>query len=196
MVCLNQTPLDFKGNTDRIIEFINRSKDQGAQVICFPELTITGYNCEDMFLSLETVRDSIRSLKKIIPETEGVVVTLGLPLYFRGALYNCAIVLQNGKILGIKPKTQLPREGVHYESRWFQAWPFGEVEKFEILGEEVPFGDLPYKFGSLQVAVEICEEAWGVRSQTYGQGISGVELVLNLSASHFALGKYKTREVL
>ena len=82
-VCLNQTPLDFKGNTDRIIEFINRSKDQGAQVICFPELTITGYNCEDMFLSLETVRDSIRSLKKIIPETEGVVVTLGLPLYFR-----------------------------------------------------------------------------------------------------------------
>ena len=85
---------------------------------------------------------------------------------------------------------------MHYESRWFQAWPFGEVEKFEILGEEVPFGDLPYKFGSLQCAIEICEEAWGVRSQTYGQGISGVELVLNLSASHFALGKYKTREVL
>ena len=195
-VCLNQTPLDFKSNTDRIIKYIQQSKEQGAQVICFPELTITGYNCEDMFLSLQTVRDSLSCLERILPETQDVVVALGIPLYFRGALYNCAVMIQDGSVLGIKPKTQLPREGVHYESRWFQAWPFGEVEKFQIFDEEVPFGDLPYKFGSLQVAVEICEEAWGVRSQNYGQGISGVELVLNLSASHFALGKYKTREVL
>ena len=195
-VCLNQTPLDFKANTDRIIKYIRESKEQGAQVICFPELTITGYNCEDMFLSLQTVRESLYALERILPETKEVVVALGLPLYFRGALYNCAVMVQNGSVLGVKPKTQLPREGVHYESRWFQAWPFGEIEQFEILGKTVPFGDLPYKFGGLQVAVEICEEAWGVRSQNYGQGIAGVELVLNLSASHFALGKYKTREVL
>ena len=123
-VCLNRTPLDFKSNTDRIIKYIHQSKEQGAQVICFPELTITGYNCEDMFLSLQTVRDSLSCLERILPETKDVVVALGIPLYFRGALYNCAVMIQDGSIRYTKPKTQLPREGVHYESRWFQILAF------------------------------------------------------------------------
>ena len=194
---LNQTPLDWDGNRDRIIRLLREARQQSVDVVCFPELCITGYNCEDMFLSLPTARMAERIIPQLLPETEGLIAVVGLPIFQQGYMYNAVAVLQNGKILGVNPKKILPKEGIHYESRWFQPASFQSSENIRLAGHDVPFGDLSYRFGSFGMAIEICEEGW--RSQMASRAHSmfhGIELVLNPSASHFALGKAKTRETM
>lgn len=190
---LNQTPLDFGGNTDRIRAMIGAARDAGVELLCLPELTITGYGCEDAFYSLETAARAADALQALLPETAGMTVIIGLPHYYYGAMYNCAAVLQDGAILGLNAKRVLPREGVHYESRWFRPWPFGKVVATTLCGQKVPFGDLRYRLGDLGLAVEICEEAWGSVPASAAHA-DAVDLIVNPSASHFALGKHAKRE--
>lgn len=193
---LNQLPFDWEGNVARIIHLIREAKAQQVQVLCFPELSITGYNCEDMFSSVHTARMALNSLEVVLQETDGITVVVGLPVYHRGSMYNCAAVLQNKKLLGINAKKILTREGVHYEPRWFRPWPFHHVDLIRIFGQEVPFGDITYQLGNLQLGIVICEEAWSSEGTASDSSLSGCELVVNLSASHFALGKSQIRETL
>ena len=192
---LNQIPLDWDGNSGRIIKLITEAKKKSVAALCFPELSISGYNCEDMFLSLHTARQSMECLLDICRHTKGIMVIVGLPVYFHGTMYNCAAVLQNQKVIGIIPKKVLPRGGVHYEPRWFRAWRFGERTHILVDDKSIPFGDLRFQFGKVGIGVEICEEAWGSQGAS-AQAIAGTEIIMNPSASHFALGKYKTRETL
>jgi NAD+ synthase (glutamine-hydrolysing) len=122
---VNQTPLDFTGNRERLRRLIEEAKAQGVELLCLPELALTGYGCEDAFFSLSTAKMAETSLDQLLPYTEGITVVLGLPHYYYGAMYNCAAVVQDGRILGLNAKRVLPREGVHYEPRWFRPWPFG-----------------------------------------------------------------------
>ncbi len=193
---LNQTPLDWDGNLRRILSLITTARSQAVQVLCFPELALTGYNCEDMFLSVHSARQALQGLESVVEASRDMTLIVGMPLYVRGSMYNCAVVIQNQKILGINPKKLLAREGVHYEARWFRPWPFGRVEHITVLGASVPFGDLSYQLGQLQLGVVICEEAWSGEGTASDASLSRCELVVNLSASHFALGKSKTRETL
>ena len=193
---LNQVPMDWAGNKKRILKIIGQAKEQSVGVLCFPELAITGYNCEDMFFSLHVARQSVAMLQEIALKVENMACFIGLPVYAKGSMYNCVAALQNKKIVGIVPKKILPREGVHYESRWFETWRFGEVSSIIIDGEFIPFGDLRFEFGKLSVGVEICEEAWGANGAASAHAQAGTELIVNCSASHFALGKYETRETL
>lgn len=193
---VNQIPLDWEGNVQRLGELIQKAKAQDVQVLCFPELALTGYNCEDMFASVHTARMSLGGLEKILEMTDGITVLVGLPIYHRGSMYNCAAVLQNKRLLGVNPKKILTREGVHYEPRWFRPWPFHKVETIHILGQDVPFGDVSYQLGNLQLGVVICEEAWSAEGTASDSLLSRCELIVNLSASHFALGKSKVRETL
>jgi NAD+ synthase (glutamine-hydrolysing) len=193
---LNQTPLDWSGNTARIIAKLNEAKQHRAALICFPELCLSGYNCEDMFFSLHTARKSVECLLEIARHTQNLVAVVGLPVYHQGCMYNCAAFLQNGMIVGINPKKVLPREGVHYEPRWFEAWPFQTRDTVMIGDHEVPFGDLRYQLGDVGIGIELCEEAWDSEGAAAAHALAGVELIVNPSASHFALGKYKTRETL
>ncbi len=193
---LNQTPLDWVGNRNRIIEKINQAQSYEVALLCFPELCISGYSCEDMFFSLHTCRMAEASVSAILPFTKNMAVVLGLPVYLQGAVYNCACFIQDGRVLGINPKKILPREGVHYEARWFEAWQFGRREETVFAGMTVPFGDVRYQFGNVGVGVEICEEAWGSEGAAAAHALAGIEIVVNPSASHFALGKYRTRETL
>ena len=190
---VNQTPLDFNGNRDRIIKLIETAKSGGVELLCLPELCLTGYGCEDTFFSLATAAAAETALTEILPHTRGITVVLGLPHVYYGALYNCAVMVQDGKILGLNAKRVLPREGVHYEPRWFRPWPFGKVVETELAGKRVPLGDIRYRLGSLGVAVEICEEAWDSVPASAAHA-DAVHVVLNPSASHFALGKYVKRE--
>ncbi|MBC7531902.1 MAG: NAD(+) synthase, partial [Oligoflexus sp.] len=193
---LNQVPFDWEGNVQRLKVLIHEAKAQSVQVLCFPELSITGYNCEDMFSSVHTARMALTSLERIMAETDGITVLVGLPIYHRGSMYNCAAVLQNKKLLGINAKKILTREGVHYEPRWFRPWPFHHVDPIRIFGQEVPFGDVTYQLGNLQLGIVICEEAWSSEGTASDSSLSGCELVVNLSASHFALGKSQIRDTL
>jgi NAD+ synthase (glutamine-hydrolysing) len=190
---LNQTPLDVAGNTERILAAIRRAREQEVQLLCLPELCISGYGCEDAFFSPELSRSCEWAVETILKHTTGLTVVVGFPFVMGSALYNCAGVLQDGRILGIHPKRVLAREGVHYEPRWFRPWEFGRAEEISYGGERVPFGDLIYSLGSFGMAVEICEEAW-TNIPGAAAVSSQVQLVVNPSASHFALGKYQTRE--
>lgn len=190
---VNQTPLDWEGNARRLGSLIDKAKSLGASILCLPELSTTGYGCEDMFFNLQTAKHAADIVDKLREKTDGLAVLVGLPVIHANTLYNCAAMIQNGKILGINAKKNLPREGVHYENRWFDPWPCGVVEKTTLCGEAVPIGDLYYQFGDIGVGVEICEEAWGAEA-AYSQQSDSIDLVLNPSASHFALGKYEVRQ--
>lgn len=193
---INQTPMDWEGNVARLTSLIREARAQKVQVMCFPELCITGYNCEDTFSSVHTARRSLLALEQLIQETENMTVVFGLPVYHRGSMWNCAAVVQNQKLLGINPKKLLAREGIHYESRWFRPWPFHRVDTISLLGQNVPFGDVTYQLGNLQLGIVICEEAWSAEGTASDAALSRCELVVNLSASHFALGKARVRETL
>jgi NAD+ synthase (glutamine-hydrolysing) len=193
---INQTPMDWEGNVARLTSLIREARAQQVQVMCFPELCITGYNCEDTFSSVHTARRALLALEQLIQETENMTVVFGLPVYHRGSMWNCAAVVQNQKLLGINPKKLLAREGIHYESRWFRPWPFHRVDTISLLGQNVPFGDVTYQLGNLQLGIVICEEAWSAEGTASDAALSRCELVVNLSASHFALGKARVRETL
>ncbi len=190
---VNQIPLDFEGNRERLRVLINGAKVAGVELLCLPELCLSGYGCEDAFFSLSTAKMAEASLEKLLPETAGITVVLGLPHYYYGAMYNCAAFVQDGRILGLNAKRVLPREGVHYEPRWFRPWPFGKIAETILCGERVPLGDVRYRLGGVGVAIEICEEAWDSVPASVAHA-DAVDLILNPSASHFALGKYAKRE--
>jgi len=192
---LNQIPLDFEGNKNRILMALEEASKSSVQVLCLPELSISGYGCEDAFFSLETTLRSEAVLQELLPHTKGMAVLFGMPVFHKGGLYNCAVMVCDGAVLGVNAKRQLPREGVHYEARWFRPWDKGRTSFVNLCGQVVPIGDHHYKFGDVGVGVEICEEAWG-SSSLIAAHTDDLDIVLNPSASHFALGKCTQRELL
>ena len=140
--CLNQIPLDWTGNRRRILEAISKAREAEATVLCLPELAITGYGCEDHFLSHEVADNAWSSLLEIVPETKGLVVAVGLPVWLRNTVYNCVALLIDGEIAGLVAKQNLAGDGLHYEPRWFHPWPQGIVTTENFYGKDVLIGDL------------------------------------------------------
>jgi NAD+ synthase (glutamine-hydrolysing) len=124
---VNQTPLDWLGNKTHIVDAIEAAKHEHVKLLCFPELSITAYGCEDLFLSDWLSEKAWQILLEIIPHTQGIAVCVGLPLRMEGITYNGVCVIHNQKILGIALKQNLARDGVHYEPRWFDAWKANTV---------------------------------------------------------------------
>lgn len=141
-VALNQTPMDWDHNQANILAGLKEARDQGAEIICFPELCITGYGCEDAFLSVANCKTAFTMLLDIAKETKGVIAAVGLPILYRDGLYNTCCLLVDGKIAGFVAKQHLPGYGVHYEPRWFKPWVAGVRTEFEFLGEKYLLGDL------------------------------------------------------
>ncbi len=194
---LNQTPLDWEGNKDTIEQAIQKAKELQVDLLCFPELSITGYGSEDLFLSHWYPKKALAYLQKILPLTRQLTVCLGLPCRLNNQLYNCMAVLEDQKILGIVPKQFLAIDGVHYECRWFTPWKAGELTQFDCNGVAVPFGDLVFEKKGIRYGFEICEDAWrGAQRPGYRLKDRKVELIFNPSASHFAMGKSEQREIL
>jgi NAD+ synthase (glutamine-hydrolysing) len=190
---LNQTPLDWNGNQARIVRAIREARAAGVAVLCLPELCITGYGCEDAFFSRGTVLQAWRVLKELLPETAGMVVSLGLPVMHRGVNYNAACLVADGKIVGFVAKRYLANDGVHYESRWFKGWPAGKTIQWKHDGETYQLGDLLFEIGGLRIGFEICEDAWVPNRPGAELAAQGVDIILNPSASHFAFGKHDVR---
>ncbi|HEY6564685.1 MAG TPA: nitrilase-related carbon-nitrogen hydrolase, partial [Pirellulaceae bacterium] len=193
---LNQTPLDWDGNAERIRQAVSEARIKRVGVLCLPELCITGYGCEDAFLSLGTCRTAALQLERLVPDTQGMVVAFGLPILHREQLYNGAALAVDGQLVGIVGKQNLAGDGLHYEPRWFHPWPNNRVEAWDRDGMAVPLGDLLFDIHGVRLGFEICEDAWVLQRPGTELARGGVDLLLNPSASHFAFGKHAIREQL
>ena len=195
-VSIATTPMDWGRNLALIRAGITAAQSTNSQLVVFPELCITGYGCEDRFISQDLQQRALNTLGQLLPETAGLVVAVGLPIRHKGHLFNCVALLVDGAIAGIVAKQHLPNDGVHYEQRYFQEWPKGSQDSLllEELGLTVPFGDLIFNVGGVILGFEICEDAWV--SERPGAQLSrrGAEIILNPSASHFAFRKHEIRK--
>src|SRR5688572_11382896 len=191
---LNQTPLDWDGNTRNILNAIADARAADASVLCLPELCISGYGCEDAFHAPFVHRTAWASLQEIVPHTRGMVVAVGLPVMLRNAVFNAVAVLIDGRIAGFVAKRFLAGDGIHYEPRWFKPWPTGVRQELEMDGERYPFGDVFFDVGGVRIGFEICEDAWVANRPGATLALKAVDLILNPSASHFAFGKIEIRK--
>ena len=193
---LNQTPLDWDGNADNICRAIEIAREREVQILCLPELCITGYGCEDAFFSHAVSAMAEQVLSELLVETHGMAVSLGLPLLYGGALFNGSALVVDGRLVGVAAKQRLAGDGLHYEPRWFKPWPAGQSATIQLAGEECPVGEVLFEVDGIRIGFEICEDAWVADRPADHLMRRGVDLILNPSASHFAFGKHATRRQL
>ncbi|MDW8301785.1 MAG: nitrilase-related carbon-nitrogen hydrolase [Bacteroidia bacterium] len=193
---VNQTPMDWQGNQERIVQAILQARQEQVGILCLPELAISGYGCEDMFFSDYVPEYSLKTLLNILPYCENIVVSVGLPLVYENMVFNTVALIQNQKILGFVAKQELAGDGIHYEPRWFKKWTDNLVVKYEIEGQSYPLGDLIFEIDGVRIGFEICEDAWNGVRPAQNHYLNNVDIILNPSASHFAFGKTKVRETL
>ena len=192
---VNQTPIDWSNNTSHILQAIEEARRQQVRILCFPELSITGYGCEDLFLSEWVAERAWQELLVIRAGCENITVAVGLPFRLNKSNYNAVCVISDCKILGITFKQNLARDGVHYEPRWFDEGVPGEIYACEKDGEHFQAGDIIYAVEGVRFGFEICEDAWRKEKRPgYRLCERGVDLILNPSASHYAMAKSRLRE--
>jgi NAD+ synthase (glutamine-hydrolysing) len=191
---LNQTPLDWQGNLANIRSAIAMAREQGVSILCLPELCITGYGCEDAFLSPGVQRTASDILAELIADTQGMVMSVGLPVYHQKGLFNAAALIVDAQLVGLAAKRHLAGDGLHYEPRWFKPWPEGKRSVASVAGVEVPIGDLYFDVGGVGIGFEICEDAWVAKRPGSWLATQAVDVILNPSASHFAFDKKDVRE--
>ena len=183
---------DCTYNTERIVSMMKDADDKGASIIVFPELSITGYTCGDLFQQSLLIDKANASLGILLEQTAGldIIAIIGIPVATRGTLLNAAAVVQKGKILGVIPKTHLPNYKEFYEKRWFSsAWQTEETE-IEILGHNVPMHtNLVFSSPGVNFAVEICEDLWATIPPSSQAALNGAEIIFNLSADNELVGK-------
>ncbi len=191
---VNQTPLDWENNCRNVLDSIQAARHAGAQLLCLPEMAITGYGCEDAFHSAGLQHTALEVLDEIVGHTAGMIVSVGLPLVHRNALFNAACLTVDGRIAGFVAKRFLAGEGLHYEPRWFKPWPRGLRDTVRINAGEYPIGDVAFDCGGVKIGFEICEDAWVANRPGGEMAAEGVDVILNPSASHFAFGKFEIRK--
>ena len=198
---LRVADVDF--NVQAITAALLSAARQGCQLALFPELSITGYSCGDLFYQsalLNRAREALEAIRWAAMKADCAAV-VGLPLAVDGKLYNCAALVAGWQVVGIVPKTYLPVTNQFYEERWFTSGVLARAQTVRIgsLDEPVPFGvDLIFqaeRFGadSFRIGVEICEDLWAVQPPSGEHALAGAALLLNLSASNELLGKVEYR---
>ncbi len=187
-------------NAQEIIQNMKILEQKGASIITTPELAITGYTCQDLFFQDHLLGESKKSLQKVVEATKklNLILIVGMPLKAENRLYNCAVVIQKGHILGVVPKTHIPNYAEFYEKRWFTSSLDKNIKKIELLGEEVPF-DTHLLFQDQEktdftFAVEICEDVWVSPSPSEEHTKHGATLIFNPSASNEIIGKQEYRK--
>lgn len=191
---INQIPLAWEHNKKNIIESIEYARHKGTTVLCFPEMCIPGYGCEDAFYALHTIERSWELLDEIIPHTRGMIVSVGLPTLYNNGLFNTAAMIVDGQLLGLVAKKYLAGDGIYYEPRWFRAWPQGVHSTITHHDREIPIGDIFFEVGDVRIGFEICEDAWVAKRPGSELALHGVDIILNPSGSHFAFQKFDIRK--
>ena len=187
-------------NAGEIVAIIRKAEALGVKILVFPELSVTGYTCGDLFFqkSLQnSAEDALLSIVKDSAFTDALIF-VGYPFLNKGKLYNTAAVIKGGKVLALIPKKNLPSYGEFYETRWFTPAP-DKNEKAELFGNDVIFGnkvifdaDIP---SSLSIGCEICEDLWVPESPSIRLALNGATVVVNPSASDEIIGKEEYRKI-
>lgn len=184
---------DCDYNTEQIKNLIMQAEQSGVEIVCFPELCITGYTCQDLFHSQQLLDDAEISLISLMDFTRNydVISIVGIPLPYCGSLLNCAAIIQRGKILGIVPKTYLPNYNEFYEQRWFTSAAHIREGSIWCCGQQIPLVK-HYLFHSTSCVfgVELCEDAWAPIPPSTNLAMLGADVIFNLSASNDYIGKY------
>lgn len=189
-------------NAEEIIKEIKKAKELGVSIVTTPELSLTGYTCGDLFLQDKLLMDSEKALEKVLEETKSldIISILGMPIKKDNQLFNCAIVINKGKILGVIPKTYIPNYQEFYEARWFSSSKELITEEIELLHQLVPITtNILFQDKTLQeatFAIEICEDLWTVNPPSNNHALSGATIIFNLSSSNELIGKQEYRKSL
>ena len=181
-------------NTQQTLELARRADEEGAALTLFPELGISAYSNDDLFQQdalLDAVRASLEEICEASRALSGVLL-VGAPLRFEGKLFNCALPIHRGRILGIVPKTYLPNYREFYEKRQFASSRQAIAREVNFAGQTVPFGtDLVFEAQNLEnfsFAAEICEDVWTPIPPSTFQALAGAQILCNLSASNITVG--------
>ena len=192
---------DCDYNAEQTFTLMRKAEKAGAKVLVLPELGLTGYTCGDLFYQDTLLRAAEEALSTVLAATRNleVVTAVGLPLRVNNKLYNCAVIIQKGTVLGVVPKTHLPNYGEFYEKRQFAAAP-EENGTATLLGKSVPFGNkLVFRCATmpdLALGFEVCEDMWAPCSPAVDLAAAGATVVGNLSASNDIIGKDSYRRQL
>lgn len=187
-------------NTQEIIKYIDINKD--ADIIVFPELSVTGYTCADLFFQKTLIDGAKCGLRRIAETTcdTDSAVAVGAPLIIGGRLYNCAVMMSHGRVDGIVVKTFIPTYNEYYEKRWFSSAAELKIssvgsDELGLDGEyDIPVGgNLIFNYSGVKVGVEICEDLWAPLPPSTLLTLAGAEVILNLSASNETIMKRKYR---
>ena len=185
---------DCNHNVDRIIDLSKKAFDKGAKIVSFPELSITGYTCGDLFAQSFLIENAELALKKLLESTAGydIIIIVGMPVESNGTLLNTAVTIQKGNILGVTVKTYLPNYKEFYEKRWFASSLQCTDRSITLCGQTVPMGaNLIFKTSDASFAIEICEDLWATIPPSSNLALSGAEIIFNLSADNEVIGKHE-----
>lgn len=190
---------NVKENMKRHLAMMREAKEKHVSIVTFPELSLTGYTCGDLFFQrrlLDDVTDALLALKDEMPEE--ILAVVGAPLEIEGALYNCAVVLHKGEIISAVPKTFLPNNGEFYEKRWFQSGDARRDASVAIpkLKTDVCRQAIFETEDGVRFGIELCEDLWAPLPPSTMLSVEGAEIILNLSASNELLSKREYRQQL
>ena len=192
---------DVDYNCQEICQWIDTASAEGIKVMVFPELCITGYTCQDLFLQDRLLEEAVEGLGTICTHTKEVdgLIFVGLPFAIKGKLYNVAAAINHGNVVGIVPKTFLPNYNEFYEARHFHSGK--DLNMYiRINGDEVPVTTNHIftcdAMPSLRIAVELCEDLWVPNPPSISHALAGANLIVNLSASNQIIGKGRYRREL
>ena len=186
-------------NTKEVIKEIKALDKEGGQIVTFPELCLTGYTCADLFSQDILITKSKEAIKEVIDSTKllDIISIIGAPIVCDNQLFNCGVVINKGKILGIVPKTYIPNYGEFYEKRWFSTSNTLTSKTINLFGKEVPIGiDLVFRDindSKITFGIEICEDLWSPKAPSVEAALNGATMIFNLSASNEVIGKAQYR---
>lgn len=197
---LNLKVADPQYNKNSIINAIEAAEKEGARLLVTPELSVTGYTCADLFFTFALQNAANDALAQITATTKGknIAVLLGMPVPFFGSLYNCAVLVRGGKIIGAVPKKHIANYNEFYEKRWFASgFDFETVQDISICGFDVKIGDQIFDLGGgAMLGVELCEDLWVPAPPSSQLVQSGANIIANLSASDEYVSKAQYRKSL
>ena len=188
---------DINFNINEIISTIDKAAEVGTEIIVFPELSITGYTCGDLFrqrILIDTVNTAIDKICEYSAKdkAKNMLIIVGAPIEVNATLYNCGVAIVNGKIVCIVPKLYLPNYNEFYERRWFAPAMgiMNQVIKFN--GEDVRFGtDIIISHNGTLIGIELCEDLWTAIPPSCHSALAGAEIICNLSATDEVYGKHR-----
>lgn len=188
---------DCRYNTDEIIRLIDDADQKGAEIVVFPELSITSYTCQDLFHQQVLLKEAENGVEKIIShsQTLDIIAIVGVPVVVGSLLLNCAAVIQRGVLLGLIPKTFLPNYSEFYEKRWFSsARDIPYDINIEYAKQSILISKRPTLFQTSEGAkfgIEICEDLWAPVPPSNTLTVQGADIIFNLSASDELIDKHK-----